>query len=163
MRRASIAVALIASLGLTALPAHAVVQAKIADFVFTPSTLTVAEGRRSRGTTSKAAARTSRRRRTVRSTCGTPGPDPCAAHHRHDLEDVHDLSRDREADRSRVRHPEEEGCAGAWTAWMTGVTALLVRSRHLARRGTWWFRSHVHRISNGARSGWSPPRRITIS
>src|SRR6266550_5985341 len=53
--------------------------------------------------------------------------------------------------------------AGAWRAWKTGIAALVVRFTHRAGGGTWWFRSRVHRISNGARSGWSPARRIAIS
>src|SRR5213593_663362 len=44
MRRAFITAAVIASLGLTELPAHAAVQVQIQDFMFTPSKLAVAEG-----------------------------------------------------------------------------------------------------------------------
>ena len=44
MRRAFVAATVIASLGLTGLPAQAAVQVKIQDFMFTPSKLAVAEG-----------------------------------------------------------------------------------------------------------------------
>jgi plastocyanin len=50
--------------------------------------------------------------------------------------------------------------AGPWTTWKVGVASITVRFKH--RRGAFAFRSRLHRISNGATSGWSLPRAITI-
>jgi plastocyanin len=50
---------------------------------------------------------------------------------------------------------------GSWTAWKTGIKAMKATFRP-ASKGTWSFRSRVRRTSNGARSGWSPARSISV-
>ena len=50
--------------------------------------------------------------------------------------------------------------AGAWITWKTGVSAISLRF-HL-KKGTFAFRSRLHRTSTGATSGWSPARKITV-
>lgn len=49
---------------------------------------------------------------------------------------------------------------GAWTTWRVGVASTTVRFKH--GKGTFAFRSRLRRTSNGATSGWSLPRAITI-
>ena len=50
---------------------------------------------------------------------------------------------------------------GSWMLWKSGLTATTVRFRGSA--GTYSFRSREVRTSDGARSGWSPAAKITIS
>jgi plastocyanin len=51
--------------------------------------------------------------------------------------------------------------SGSWTNWKTGVTNR--RVRFSGSNGHYAFRSRLHRTSDGAKSGWSPPKSITIS
>jgi plastocyanin len=197
MRRVLVAVAVLASLGLSALPAHAAVQVKIEDFFFTPSKLAVAEGTAvtwhydNSGTTHHTstqdgplalwntgflfAGQTSAP--VVLKAAGTY-PYHCAVHAsmvgiiRVPIRVSPITGTTSTTFTIRLATAKQTGIAydiqkrkgaGAWKAWKTGVTALLVRFTHPAGGGTWRFRSRVHRISNGARSGWSPARKITIS
>jgi plastocyanin len=197
MRRAFIAAAVIASLGLTALPAHAAVQVKIQDFLFTPSKLAVAEGTAitwhydTGGTTHHTSTQNGplalwntgflfpgqTSSPVVLRAAGTY-PYHCAVHAsmvgviRVPIRVSPITGTTSTTFTIRLATAKQTGLAydiqkrkgaGAWRAWKTGVTALLVRFTHRAGGGTWWFRSRVHRISNGARSGWSPARRIAIS
>jgi plastocyanin len=50
--------------------------------------------------------------------------------------------------------------SGAWKTWKTAVRSRIVTFRH--GPGTYRFRSRLHKVANGATSGWSPPARITI-
>ena len=50
---------------------------------------------------------------------------------------------------------------GPWKPWKSGLTARKARFR--GSRGTDSFRSREVRTSDGARSGWSPAAKITIS
>ena len=50
--------------------------------------------------------------------------------------------------------------SGAWKTWKTAVRSRIVTFRH--GPGTYRFRSRLHKLANGATSGWSPPARITI-
>jgi len=50
---------------------------------------------------------------------------------------------------------------GSWTAWKTGITSKSVTFKPQAL-GTWSFRSRLRKSSNGARSGWSPARSISV-
>ena len=52
--------------------------------------------------------------------------------------------------------------SGDWTAWKTGITAKSATFRPKAS-GTWSFRSRLRKTSNGAKSGWSPPRSISVT
>jgi plastocyanin len=52
--------------------------------------------------------------------------------------------------------------AGAWKVWKSGVSTLTVTFKPRGT-GTFRFRSHLHRTSNGATSGWSPKKAITVS
>ena len=58
------------------------------------------------------------------------------------------------------RHPAEEG-SGDWTAWRTGITSKSVRFTPKAS-GMWSFRSRLRKTSNGAKSGWSRARSISV-
>ncbi|MGH2530495.1 MAG: cupredoxin domain-containing protein [Actinomycetota bacterium] len=51
--------------------------------------------------------------------------------------------------------------SGDWTAWKTGITSKSVTFRPKAS-GTWSFRSRLRKTSNGAKSGWSPARSISV-
>jgi plastocyanin len=51
---------------------------------------------------------------------------------------------------------------GDWTAWKTGITSKSATFRPKAS-GTWSFRSRLRRTSNGAKSGWSPARSISVA
>ena len=197
MRRVLVAVAVLALLGLSALPAHAAVQVKIEDFVFTPSKLSVAEGTAvtwrydNSGTTHHTSTQNGplalwntgflfpgqTSAPVVLKAAGTY-PYHCAVHAfmvgiiRVPIR-VSPISGTTSTTFTiRVATAKQTGIAydiqkrkgaGAWRVWKSGVTALLVRFKHPAGGGTWRFRSRVHRISSGARSGWSPARKITIS
>lgn len=50
---------------------------------------------------------------------------------------------------------------GSFAVWKTGVTSRTVTFS--GSIGTYSFRSRLHRTSNGATSGWSPAKTITIS
>ena len=50
--------------------------------------------------------------------------------------------------------------SGAWTTWKTGVTATSVRFH--GGKGTFSFRSRLHRTANGSTSGWSPAAKIRV-
>lgn len=52
--------------------------------------------------------------------------------------------------------------SGNWTAWKTGITSKSVTFKPKAS-GTWSFRSHLRKTSNGAKSGWSPARSISVT
>lgn len=197
MRRAFVAAAVIASLGLTGLPAQAAVQVKIQDFMFTPSKLAVAEGTAitwhydSGGTTHHTSTQNGPLKlwntgSLLPGQTSTPVvlrgagtyPYHCAVHPsmvgiiRVPIRVSPITGTTSTTFTIRLATAKQTGLAfdiqrrkgaGAWRAWKTGVTALVARFTHRAGGGTWWFRSRVHRISNGARSGWSPARRITIS
>ena len=197
MRRAFVAAAVIASLGLTGVPAQAAVQVKIQDFMFTPSKLAVAEGTAitwhydSGGTTHHTSTQNGPLNLWNTGSL-LPGqtsspvvlrgagayPYHCAVHPsmvgiiRVPIRVSPITGTTSTTFTIRLATAKQTGLAydmqkrkgaGAWRAWKNGVTALVVRFTHRAGGGTWWFRSRVHRISNGARSGWSPARRITIS
>jgi plastocyanin len=49
---------------------------------------------------------------------------------------------------------------GPWTTWKKGVAAISVRFR--LGKGTFAFRSRLHRTSTGATSGWSLARKIAV-
>ncbi|HET7868734.1 MAG TPA: hypothetical protein VFM85_00215 [Actinomycetota bacterium] len=51
--------------------------------------------------------------------------------------------------------------SGDWAAWRTGITSKSVRFKPKAS-GTWSFRSRLRKTSNGAKSGWSPARSISV-
>jgi plastocyanin len=51
--------------------------------------------------------------------------------------------------------------SGSFTAWKSGVTTRTVTFK--GARGTYAFRSRLHKTSNGATSGYSPAKTITIS
>jgi plastocyanin len=51
---------------------------------------------------------------------------------------------------------------GDWTAWKTGITSKSATFRPKAA-GTWSFRSRLRETSNGAKSGWSPARSISVA
>jgi plastocyanin len=51
--------------------------------------------------------------------------------------------------------------SGSWTAWKTGITSKSVTFRPKAS-GTWSFRSRL-RETDGGKSGWSPPRSISVT
>ena len=57
---------------------------------------------------------------------------------------------------------QKKAGAGLWRIWKTGVTSLSVTFHH-ASPGTWRFRSRLHRNGSTLRTGWSPPKVITIS
>jgi plastocyanin len=57
---------------------------------------------------------------------------------------------------------QKKAGAGLWKIWKTGVTALSVTFHH-ASPGTWRFRSRLHKNGSTVRTGWSPPKAITIS
>ena len=57
---------------------------------------------------------------------------------------------------------QKKAGAGPWRIWKTGVTSLSV-TFHRASPGTWTFRSRLHRNGSTLRTGWSPPKMITIS
>jgi plastocyanin len=57
---------------------------------------------------------------------------------------------------------QKKAGAGLWKIWKTGVTSLSVTFSHTTR-GTWRFRSRLHRNGSTLRTGWSPSRMITIS
>ena len=57
---------------------------------------------------------------------------------------------------------QKKAGAGPWKIWKTGVTSLSVTFHH-ASPGTWRFRSRLHRNGSTLRTGWSPPKVITIS
>ena len=50
---------------------------------------------------------------------------------------------------------------GSWTAWKTGITSKSATFRPKAS-GTWSFRSRL-RETDGGKSGWSPPRSISVT
>jgi plastocyanin len=52
--------------------------------------------------------------------------------------------------------------SGAWTAWRTGITAKSATFKP-SSSGTWSFRSRLRKTSNGAKSGWSPARSVTVT
>jgi plastocyanin len=197
MRRGLIAAAVIASLGLTALPAQAAVQVKIQDFLFTPSRLVVAEGTAitwhygNSGTTHHTSTQNAplslwntgsifpgQTSSPVVLEAGGSYAYHCAVHASMvgiirvpirvspiaGMPSTTFTIRLATAKQTGLAYDvQKRNGAGAWRAWKTGVTVLLVRFRHPSGGGTWWFRSRLHRVSNGARSGWSPARRITIS
>ena len=49
-----------------------------------------------------------------------------------------------------------------WRLFRAGINGRTMRYRAGAR-GTFRFRSRLHRTSNGARSGWSPAKKIVVS
>jgi plastocyanin len=51
--------------------------------------------------------------------------------------------------------------SGSWTVWKTGITSKSVAFKPKAS-GTWAFRSRLRMTSNGAKSGWSPARSISV-
>jgi plastocyanin len=51
--------------------------------------------------------------------------------------------------------------SGSFTLWKSGVTTRTVTFK--GARGTYMFRSRLHKTSNGATSGYSPAKTITIS
>jgi plastocyanin len=51
--------------------------------------------------------------------------------------------------------------SGPWQIWKTGLGARTVTFSGMA--GSYSFRSRLHRTSNGATSGWSPSRSITVA
>ena len=51
--------------------------------------------------------------------------------------------------------------SGDWTAWKTGITSKSATFRPKAS-GTWSFRSRL-RETDGGKSGWSPPRSISVT
>jgi hypothetical protein len=51
--------------------------------------------------------------------------------------------------------------SGSFTLWKSGVTTRTVTFKGSA--GMYSFRSRLHRTSNGATSGYSPAKTITIS
>ena len=51
---------------------------------------------------------------------------------------------------------------GAWTAWMTGVATRTVTFDPSAA-GTYRFRSRLRRTSDGAKTGYSPAKKITVT
>lgn len=52
--------------------------------------------------------------------------------------------------------------SGDWSAWKRGITSKSVAFRPKAV-GRWSFRSRLRKTSNGARSGWSPARSISVA
>jgi len=52
--------------------------------------------------------------------------------------------------------------SGDWTAWKTGITSKSATFRPKAS-GIWSFRSRLRKTSNGAKSGWSPARSISVA
>jgi len=51
---------------------------------------------------------------------------------------------------------------GSWGVYATGVTATSITFQ-ASRSGTYRFESRLHRTSDDATSGWSPPRKIAVS
>lgn len=68
---------------------------------------------------------------------------------------------DRKAPSGFVYDVQRKKDSGAWTAWKTGTTSGAVVFKAGAS-GTWSFRSRLRKTKNGATSGWSPSRSVSV-
>jgi len=196
MRRGFIVAAVVISILVTALPAHAVTQVTIQDFSFTPASLKVAQGTSVvwhydiSGSTHHTSTQNAP---LVLWDTGnlTPGqtsavvpvqaagtyPYHCAVHPSMTGKVVvplliapmsgttattFTLTLAAASQTGFTFDIQKKVGTNAWKTWKTGVTGLTVTFKP-ATTGTFRFRSRLHKTANGATSGYSPIKALTVS